>query len=84
MKEKESEVKSTPNSLRRETWIHPDSGRREHRTTSAVTDSREIDSEEEDLAILSSVDVSELIELFSLFKASCKLLFYAGQQKVRH
>lgn len=65
MKEKESEAKTPSNSLRRETWIHPDSGRREHRTTSAVTDSRQIDSEEEDLAALSSVDVS---------KFTCKLI----------
>lgn len=58
MKKKESEVKKTSNSLRRETWIHPDSGRREHRTTTAITESKDIDSEEEDLAALSSVDVS--------------------------
>lgn len=58
MKEKESEVKNTSNSLRRETWIHPDSGRRERRTTTTVTESRDVDSEEEDLAALSSIDVS--------------------------
>lgn len=58
MKEKESEVKNSPNSLRQETWIRPDSGRRVHRTTSAIPDSKQIDSEEEDLAVLTNVEVS--------------------------
>lgn len=53
MKEKESEPSHTPSSLRKEVWIHPVGGKRVHRTTTAVQD-----SEEEDLASLSSVEVS--------------------------
>lgn len=57
MKQKESEENGAPNFLRKETWIHPDGGRRMHRTTKALQE-EERDSEEEDLASLSSVDVS--------------------------
>lgn len=62
MKEKESS-QNVPGSLRREIWIHPDSGRRLHRTTSAAKDSS-LDSEEEDLQSLSSLEVSCLIIFF--------------------
>lgn len=58
MKEKESEnSNSTSGSLRHETWIHPDGGKRVHRTTKAVQEQK--DSEEEDLAGLSSVEVNK-------------------------
>lgn len=60
MKEKESET-SSPGALRKETWIRPDGGRRVHRTTSAVQEQRKIDSEEEDLAGLSSIEVSSFV-----------------------
>ncbi|KAL1494247.1 hypothetical protein ABEB36_009872 [Hypothenemus hampei] len=56
MKQKESEENGSSNFLRRETWIHPDCGTRLHRTTQALQDQ---DSEEEDLASLSSVDVNK-------------------------
>nr|XP_022917819.1 telomerase-binding protein EST1A isoform X1 [Onthophagus taurus] len=59
MKEKESESSNHPNSLRREIWIRPDSGRRVHRTTSAVQETQQMDSDEEDLAALSSVEVNK-------------------------
>lgn len=58
MKEKESDASAAPSSLRKEIWIHPDSGKRVHRTTSAVQEQKSVDSEEEDLASLSSVEVS--------------------------
>lgn len=54
MKEKES-TKRGPSSLRKEIWVHPDGGRRVHRTTTAEED--KMDSEEEDLRVLSSVEV---------------------------
>lgn len=57
MKEKESESTHPPNSLRKEIWIHPDSGKRIHRTTTAVQEQKPVDSDEEDLASLSSVEV---------------------------
>ncbi|KAL3267751.1 hypothetical protein HHI36_006878 [Cryptolaemus montrouzieri] len=57
MKEKESEQSNFPTSIRRETWIRPDGGKRVHRTTQAVHE--EEDSEEEDLASLSSVEVNK-------------------------
>lgn len=58
MKQKESEDSGNiPGSLRKETWIHPEGGRRVHRTTQAMQEQK--DSEEEDLAALSSVEVSE-------------------------
>lgn len=57
MKEKESESSHTPSSLRKEIWVHPDSGRRIHRTTTAIQEQKPLDSEEEDLASLSSVEV---------------------------
>lgn len=57
MKQKESEENGTPNYLRKETWIRPDGGRRLHRTTKALQEDAQ-DSEEEDLAALSSIDVS--------------------------
>lgn len=57
MKEKESESTHPPNSLRKEIWIHPDSGRRIHRTRTAIQEQKALDSEEEDLASLSSVEV---------------------------
>ncbi|GJQ75683.1 hypothetical protein Trydic_g17757 [Trypoxylus dichotomus] len=60
MKEKESQLSPNhPNSLRREIWIRPDGGRRVHRTTSTIPENQYIDSEEEDLASLSSVDVNK-------------------------
>lgn len=59
MKEKESQaVVNHPNSLRREVWVRPDGGRRVHRTTSAISENQHMDSEEEDLAALSSVEVN--------------------------
>ncbi|XP_030746868.1 uncharacterized protein LOC115875527 isoform X2 [Sitophilus oryzae] len=58
MKQKESEDNGTPNFLRKETWIHPEGGRRLHRTTKALQNELQ-DSEEEDLAALSSVDVNK-------------------------
>ncbi|XP_076251691.1 smg6 nonsense mediated mRNA decay factor isoform X1 [Rhynchophorus ferrugineus] len=57
MKQKESEG-GARNFLRRETWIPPEGGRVLHRTTKAVQDESQ-DSEEEDLAALSSVDVNK-------------------------
>lgn len=62
MKEKESESTHLPNSLRKEIWIHPDSGKRIHRTTTAVQEQKTLDSDEEDLASLSSVEVSFVFE----------------------
>lgn len=60
MKEKESEnAKSKHGSLRKETWIRPDGGRRMHRTTSTLQDTKTFDSEEEDLAALTSVEVNK-------------------------
>lgn len=59
MKEKESDATAAPSSLRKEIWIHPDSGKRVHRTTSAVQEQKTLDSEEEDLASLSSVEVRD-------------------------
>ncbi|XP_017770656.1 PREDICTED: telomerase-binding protein EST1A isoform X2 [Nicrophorus vespilloides] len=60
MKEKESqEPAGRAGSLRKETWIRPDGGRRVYRTTSTLHDSKSIDSEEEDLASLSSVEVNK-------------------------
>lgn len=56
MKQKESEENGAANSLRKETWIRPDGGRRLHRTTKALEEYLR-DSEEEDLAALSSVEV---------------------------
>ncbi|XP_066253104.1 telomerase-binding protein EST1A isoform X2 [Euwallacea similis] len=58
MKQKESEENGAPNFLRKETWIRPDGGRRLHRTTKASQEETQ-DSEEEDLAALSSVDVNK-------------------------
>lgn len=58
MKEKESESTSQ-GSLRRETWIRPDGGRRVHRTTPAVPEQKKLDSEEEDLATLTSMEVNK-------------------------
>ncbi|XP_018574342.1 telomerase-binding protein EST1A isoform X2 [Anoplophora glabripennis] len=58
MKQKESEDSGNiPGSLRKETWIHPEGGRRVHRTTQAMQEQK--DSEEEDLASLSSVEVNK-------------------------
>ncbi|XP_044271255.1 telomerase-binding protein EST1A isoform X2 [Tribolium madens] len=58
MKQKESEdPENAPGSLRHETWIRPDGGRRVHRTTQTVQEQQ--DSEEEDLAALSSVEVNK-------------------------
>ncbi|KAJ8915058.1 hypothetical protein NQ315_014313 [Exocentrus adspersus] len=58
MKQKESEeLGNVPGSLRKETWIHPEGGRRVHRTTQAMQEQK--DSEEEDLAALSSVEVNK-------------------------
>lgn len=56
MKQKEfEEPGNAPGSLRKEIWIHPEGGRRVHRTTQA---SLEQDfSEEEDLESLNSVEV---------------------------
>ncbi|XP_050308985.1 telomerase-binding protein EST1A-like isoform X2 [Anthonomus grandis grandis] len=58
MKQKESEENGTPNFLRKETWLHPEGGRTLHRTTKALHEDEQ-DSEEEDLAALSSVDVNK-------------------------
>lgn len=55
MKEKESEHSNKPKSLRKETWVRPDGGQRVHRTTQAVQ--KEEDSEEENLLLLSYVEV---------------------------
>ncbi|RZB54405.1 telomerase-binding protein EST1A [Asbolus verrucosus] len=58
MKQKESEdPDNAPGALRHETWFRPDGGRRVHRTTQAVQEQK--DSEEEDLAALSSVEVNK-------------------------
>lgn len=65
MKEKESECAGTPGSLRREIWIRPDGGRRVHRTTSAVHDSKHLDSEDEDLATLGCAEVSKFYVCFN-------------------
>ncbi|KAF5286717.1 hypothetical protein FQR65_LT12470 [Abscondita terminalis] len=59
MKEKESETISLPGSLRREIWIRPDGGRRVHRTTTAAQEPKHIDSEEEDLAALTCLEVNK-------------------------
>lgn len=66
MKEKESESPHPPNSLRREIWIHPDSGKRIHRTSAAIQEQKTLDSEEEDLANLSSVEVGAYVRFFEL------------------
>lgn len=67
MKEKESQLSPNhPNSLRREIWIRPDGGRRVHRTTSAISENQHLDSEEEDLAALSSVEVSFLNQFLAV------------------
>ncbi|XP_060528527.1 telomerase-binding protein EST1A isoform X2 [Cylas formicarius] len=58
MKQKESEESGQPNFLRKETWIYPHGGRRLHRTTKALQEDV-IESDEEDLASLSSVDVNK-------------------------
>lgn len=58
MKQKESENNTNSTGcLRNETWIRPDGGRRVHRTTQTMQDQK--DSEEEDLAALSSVEVNK-------------------------
>lgn len=57
MKEKESQS-NVQGSLRKETWIRPDGGKRMHRTTSAVPEKKRLDSDEEDLANLTSIEVS--------------------------
>lgn len=57
MKEKESES-TTPSSLRKETWIRPDGGRRVHRTTSTVQEQVKFDTDDEDLSSLTSVEVN--------------------------
>ncbi|CAG9865390.1 unnamed protein product [Phyllotreta striolata] len=55
MKQKESEDSNhAPGQLRRETWIHPEGGRRVYRTTQA-----NLDAAEEDLSSLSSVEVNK-------------------------
>ncbi|KAF5269666.1 hypothetical protein FQA39_LY08589 [Lamprigera yunnana] len=59
MKEKESETVALPGSLRREIWIRPDGGRRVHRTTSAAQEPKHPDSEEEDLASLTCLEVNK-------------------------
>ncbi|CAH1122300.1 unnamed protein product [Ceutorhynchus assimilis] len=58
MKEKESAKQGTLNFLRKETWILPDGSRRQHRTSQAFQEEMQ-DSEEEDLASLSSVNVNK-------------------------
>lgn len=65
MKEKESESQGPPGSLRREIWIRPDGGRRVHRTTSAIQEPKHVDSEEEDLASLSCLEVNILFPSLS-------------------
>ncbi|KAK9889657.1 hypothetical protein WA026_007035 [Henosepilachna vigintioctopunctata] len=57
MMEKESQTTNQPTSIRRETWIRPDGGKRVHRTTQAVQGDE--DSEEQNLASLSSVEVNK-------------------------
>ncbi|KAK4875117.1 hypothetical protein RN001_011539 [Aquatica leii] len=59
MKEKESETVGLPGSLRREIWIRPDGGRRVHRTTTAAQEPKHLDSEEEDLAALTCLEVNK-------------------------
>lgn len=66
MKQKESENNvNGPNSLRKETWIHPEGGKRVHRTTQSIQDQK--DSEEEDLAALSSIEVSFTLFFVGIF-----------------
>lgn len=56
MKRKEfDEPGNIPGSLRKEIWIHPEGGRRVHRTTQATLE-QDI-SEEDDLESLNSVEV---------------------------
>ncbi|XP_057667443.1 telomerase-binding protein EST1A isoform X1 [Diorhabda carinulata] len=58
MKQKESEdSNNTPGSLRKETWIHPEGGRRVYRTTKANIEQNY--SDDEDLSALSSVEVNK-------------------------
>lgn len=58
MKQKESEETTTVSgSLRKETWIRPDGGKRVHRTTQELQGAK--DSEEEDLASLSQIEVTD-------------------------
>lgn len=57
MKQKEfDEPGNAAGSLRKEIWIHPEGGRRVHRTTQANLEQNL--SEEEDLDSLNSVEVS--------------------------
>lgn len=57
MKQKEfDEPGNAPGSLRQEIWIHPEGGRRVHRTTQATLEQEY--SEEEDLESLTNVEVS--------------------------
>lgn len=61
MKEKEMGSRSGGNRLRREIWIHPDGGRRVHRTTSTAQHSDSSNqSEEDELAAMSELEVSIL------------------------
>lgn len=65
MKEKEFDSKKSTQ-LRREIWIHPDGGRRVHRTTS--TSQQELDDSEAELEAMSNSDVSTLrIAPFQLY-----------------
>ncbi|XP_049823827.1 uncharacterized protein LOC109600502 isoform X3 [Aethina tumida] len=58
MKQKESEETTTVSgSLRKETWIRPDGGKRVHRTTQELQGAK--DSEEEDLASLSQIELNK-------------------------
>lgn len=61
MKEKENGNRSN-NRLRREIWIHPEGGRRVHRTTSTAqhSDNSNHQSEEDELAAMSELEVSLL------------------------
>lgn len=67
MKQKESEDSNhLPGQLRRETWIHPDGGRRVYRTTQANLEQN--NSDEEDLSTLSSVEVINFVLHWDLLK----------------
>lgn len=74
MKQKEFEEPcNVPGSLRKEIWIHPEGGRRVHRTTQATLD--QDFSEEEDLESLNSVEVCSKISL-KILRKNC--FFFVG------
>ncbi|GLV32356.1 Smg6 [Carabus blaptoides fortunei] len=81
MKEKES-AQNIPSSLRREIWVHPEGGRRLHRTTSAAQETV-LDSEEEDLYTLSSVEVNKRF-ITSYLHVHGKLITKIGMETFQH